>query len=365
MKVTTRDTTIYDSTLSPGKNYTYQALVTGIKSNQVTVKTMDTTSHNFTWQTWTFGGGSEGDSRISDVTIINDTLIYAFGEIYINNSSGVGDPIPYCLVKWNGQKWSLKKIYYKDKDYYGTEFTSPLSSIRGIFASNSNQIWLAAGSIFYWNGIDSLASFSFRIVTPSGLLPLLTKLWGSSINDIYGVGNSGAIIHYTNGSWQKITSGTSTDIMDEWGINIDGNVTVYCTVSNSWTPGDLKILKINNNKVDSVSWNINRSLEGIWTKDNKIFYVCGDGVYVNKTGTWNPINLPPIYTNGIRGNDVNDVFVVGDFGFAAHFNGKSWKYYNELYDPNSGYGRVAIKGNTVVMVGQRNGLGLITVGKRN
>ena len=46
----------------------------------------DTTSHNFTWQTFTFGEHSS--STLYDVAIINDSSIWAVGEIYMNDSLG-------------------------------------------------------------------------------------------------------------------------------------------------------------------------------------------------------------------------------------------------------------------------------------
>ncbi|MBI3006249.1 MAG: hypothetical protein HYY49_12660, partial [Ignavibacteriales bacterium] len=41
----------------------------------------DTTSHNFTWTIDTVGDGNS--SVLYDVAIINDTLAYAVGEIYL------------------------------------------------------------------------------------------------------------------------------------------------------------------------------------------------------------------------------------------------------------------------------------------
>ena len=44
----------------------------------------DTTSHNFTWETWTFGEHSS--SVLNDVAIIDENNIWAVGEIYMNDS---------------------------------------------------------------------------------------------------------------------------------------------------------------------------------------------------------------------------------------------------------------------------------------
>ena len=56
-----------------------------MKSNELTVTTMDTTSHNFTWQSWTFG--DIGSSVLYDVAIINENNIWAVGEINIADTS--------------------------------------------------------------------------------------------------------------------------------------------------------------------------------------------------------------------------------------------------------------------------------------
>jgi hypothetical protein len=317
---------------------------------------MDTTSHNFTWQTFTFGGGSEGDSRISDVTIVNDTLIYAAGEIYIDNSNGTMNTTPYCLVQWNGQKWSPSRLKFFPPGAIGDSMNAIGTSI---FANKKDDIWFSAGTVFHFDGIYWTPVFN--TLGAEGAI----KLWSDGNGHTWFVGSNGLIVRYANNIWQKIGSGTSTYIMDVWGTNIDGNVTVYCTVSPSWTTGDRKILKINNNKVDSVSWKISRNVYSVWAKNNRTLFDCGYGIFVYKQGNWKTYDITTIGSNQIRGNDVNDVFDVGDFGLVAHFNGISWKIYNELYDYKAIYGAVAVKGNLVVMVGQRNGLGLITVGKRN
>ena len=66
-------------------------LLTGIncKKNPVSPPVSngaDTTSHNYAWQTFILGDGNS--SVLYDAAIINDTLIYAVGEIYLKDSTG-------------------------------------------------------------------------------------------------------------------------------------------------------------------------------------------------------------------------------------------------------------------------------------
>jgi peroxiredoxin len=69
-----------------------------------------------------------------------------------------------------------------------------------------------------------------------------------------------------------------------------------------------------------------------------------------------------IYTDRIRGVGLNDVFVVGDFGLVAHFNGFSWRI---IPDANVALNHsIDYKNNLMLSVGQRNQKAVILIGKR-
>ena len=169
---------IVDDSLKVKTSYNYSATQTdnGELSSTINTTTLDTTSHNFTWQTFTFGDPSAGSNILNDIVVISENDIWAVGAINITDTS-VNGFTTYSAVHWDGNKWELKKLYYKDKDSYGNDFTMVLSNIRGVFAFTNTDIWLAAGSILKWNGVDSLVDFSFRTATPSGLQPGIKELW--------------------------------------------------------------------------------------------------------------------------------------------------------------------------------------------
>jgi hypothetical protein len=79
-----RDTVVFDENLLPNHTYCYKALrlvdTVVVDSAVLAVPTMDTTSHNFTWEIDTLGDGNS--SVLRDVCIINDTCVWAVGEIY-------------------------------------------------------------------------------------------------------------------------------------------------------------------------------------------------------------------------------------------------------------------------------------------
>lgn len=306
------DTTIYLDSLLPNKSYSIQAFLQSsnqseISSNVIAATTMDTTSHNFTWQTFTFGNPEEaGSSVLYDVAIIDENNIWAVGEIFVNDSMGQPDPQPYNLAVWDGQNWKLKKLYYN--------LIPPV--IRSIFVINEHDVWLDPW--FYWDG----QNFQEIPIDPILNGVRVNNIWSNS-DGIFVVGNSGFIaFRNTNGVWQKIESGTDSDIRDIWGTIEPGT-------------GTLKILataaSINNSKIltltfssanDTLNWQANESLSGIWL-DGRRTYVSGIDIWINKNDNWQKATSTGNFFTSVRGNKFNNIYGIGPDGI-VHFNGSTW-----------------------------------------
>jgi hypothetical protein len=342
-----------------------------IKSGVVTVTTMDTTSHNFTWQTYTFGGVN-GSSVLRDVAIINENDIWAIGEIHTADtdqfdSNGVWVD-PYNAVHWDGNSWELKRALFS---YQGTLMFSVISSI---LAFSSDDIWFEAG--IHWNGV-SFETKPFNIEFQSHV----NSMWGTSSTDFYIVGNNGNIAHYNGSRWTKIespagsgTSGTDLDIYDIFGDynKKKGEYEILAVASKILQSTDRDILRITNTGVEKLDeTGINWSLHGIWFKSGKKYYAVGSGIYRKKNISdpkWNNNweEITQYYINSVRGEDVNDIFMCGAFGEVLHFNGKSWFSYLNHGLPyfNGSMVKLSYKENTVCMVGSDGRFSIIYLGKR-
>jgi hypothetical protein len=317
---------------------------------------LDTTSHAFTWKTYVLGDGNA--STLNGVAIINDTLVYVVGDIEKMDSTGQFDPDPYNLAVWDGYQWLLQRI-----QFYTICGQSHMTSypINSIFEFNQNDIWFSDGDeMVHWTGTN----YEHDCSISSQINGAINKIWGTSSNNLYVVGNVGTILHFSSNSWQKLSSGTTTDINDVWGINSLIGQTVYCPTSNSFDPNeDKKILKVTNgNKVDSIKW-IGREVYSVWTPDGNHLYTAGDGVFENDGSGWKEmVTGASIATTRVRGNSNADWIVVGGFGFIAHWNGKDFKIYPPAGDII--YRGLAMKGNTVVAVGTTGEDAVVTIGKR-
>jgi hypothetical protein len=138
----------------------------------------------------------------------------------------------------------------------------------------------------------------------------------------------------------------------------------YCAVTDFFQPKDKKILRITNTTaVDSIPWNTGYDVFSVWSATGTFLYACGGRVFENSTGVWKETRLG-YYTSCIRGSAANNVFVVGDFGLIAHFNGNAWQTFFPA--PNIGsYNRVAVTNNMMIAVGMTtNGQAIAVVGRR-
>lgn len=362
------DTVVIDTTLQPNITYTYQTNAQ-IKDKQensdtILVKTLPTTSHNFTWQKFEFGGIG-GSSVLYDVAIIDENNIWAVGEIYADTTGQA-----YNAVHWDGSKWELKRIYFPT--VCGSSDLTPYPA-KAIFAFEDGKIWISSSGdkiAILQNGVQV-----DKFCLPTNVSMSINKIWGDNSNDIYIVGELGSIAHYKNGSWSKIESGTDLPINDIYGSAnpFNGKTEVICVVSDAFINTGLKVIKIYEN--DSSEFLNNNGLKwsigSIWFSAGVRYYIAGSGLYemtYSETNLWRDLNLNRSITqyhmDCIRGNKLNDIIVTGAYGEVLHFNGLSWKSLrNSSTELSYGsYFKISIKGKMACMVGYDDRKAVILLG---
>ncbi len=357
------DTVLFVESLIPNTTYTVKGIIldTLQTAEELKVTTLPTTSHNFTWQTFTFGEHSS--SVLNDVAIIDENNIWAVGEIYMKDTLGNTDPNFYNLVKWNGSEWKPERIYFINSQ--GQSFLAPMKSI---FAFNPTDILIGLDQIIKWNGNKYQS-----IEIPNAIFhSWINKLWGRSSNNLYVVGDMGNIAHYDGKSWQKIESGTDLDFYDIWGsydptTNKSEILTVARTVYDDTKQQIVRIK--NDNTIEAFQFpSDSKRISSMWfqsTKSKK--YFCGDGLltYNSATGTWKKEKpWPYSYSVRVRGTAENDVYSVGIYGFTTHYNGVDWKILTNFLG-NAVLGSIAIKNDLVVITGFVGSKAYLAFGRHN
>ena len=351
-QMTTTVSVLKDTGLTPATEYHYRSYllqnsVIADTSNLLQTRTMDTTSHNYIWTVDTIGGIG---SVLYDVFAIAEDDVWAVGDV------DTGANQPFNAVHWDGLQWELERIFF----YSCPNGTIPTPyTIQAIIAFSENDIWFTRGGSFtYWNGNNFQHDCSMNSLLNGSIL----KIWGKNSEDLYAVGYSGTIIRYDGSSWQKIESGTQLNLTDIWGFP-DG--LIYIVGSNTSTLENIFLI-YDNGQFERFE-DATRRKKGVWGTAPDNLYLVGDGVFTYNGESLNFIQLPPEIPNyhmeSIRGTAENNIFAVGHFGFVAHYNGSTWRYYPELYRYAIA-SSVAVIGNSVFVVGTDGSQAFIYVGRR-
>jgi hypothetical protein len=362
-----KDTVVYCDALLPKQSYTLRAYrISGNtifdSSEALTITTLDSTSHSFSWMVDSLGDGN--GSFLRDLAIISDTNIWAVGNMYKRDSTGNFEADPYNVARWNGSTWQLIRVNFPICDNNGVEIGTAYFHCLSVYAFGGNDVWLTdGGSFVHWNG----ASFQRMCLLPGTTQGEIEEIWGSSAQNLYAVGLHGAIIFFDGTTWRKQLSGTDVDLLDVWG-NPDGKTVWACgynigqvgtalfrNAGRGWelaydgTSSEFRI------RLDSLSG----TFTSVYTPSAKrIFVGSSAGVYsapsttqgIGKRLSFTSTYFPG-FPNRLRGNGVNDFTIVGDYGFVAHFNGLTWQYYDQLSTSDIRLQSVAQQGNLLCAVG--------------
>ncbi len=313
----------------------------------------DSLAHAFVWTEYSIPGES------------NLTGVWVFGA---NDIIIVGNYL------WHYDGVSFTQINARDDTHH--------SSLRGalsgysIFASSRTDIWLVHGS----DVLHSFDGVGFDDYRPGNA----NACWGTSSQDMFVVGNAGQIHHYDGTSFTDMVSPTTKDLRKVWGTSnkdvwaggLNRSTGVSCLLHYDgikWTEIPLSDLgQFGCANCDGVS--------AVWTIDSASHhkvYVGGSYLYRktdNSLWTNDGDSVGNKFNDGsyagittIRGNSATDILCTSDWGFASHWNGKTWKRYDELYDPNSfNYytNSMSFNGSTACIVGVRGGTSWVAIGRR-
>ncbi len=360
------DTVVLDENLLPNHTYKYKALrlvdTKAVDSALLDVPTMDTTSHNFIWRVDTLGEGTT--MGVNDVCIINDTCVWVVGQFNVTGSSISKKYSPYNAAHWNGSKWEILMVPTED---YGGYISN--SEIYTVYGFSTNDVWMFAsnGAYSHWDGLVWKTQFINEHYGYG------RKFWGTGPSNLYLAG-MGCVTHYDGHRWQKMETGNDVQLYDVWG-SPDGTV-VWATGYYSDQAGTYLF------RYDGTSWkmvydgtnsrtitpdSISGVITTVWTNsNNKVFVGAGAGIFLSESrANWKSRLVTPFgwlrtLPKGMRGNDINDIFIVGTYGFIGHYNGNTCKQYSQFYSNKNLIYSVAQKGNLVVAVGINFGDSIFT-----
>jgi hypothetical protein len=365
--LTKSDTIIYIDSLQANKNYIFRGYGgNNINTGNLSIHTMDSTSHNFSCQTWEIGDNL-GGCMMYDAYIFEDNNIWTVGQFYLNDSLGNPDYQYYNLAKWDGQKWNYSRLLFS---YHDMNLPGPIHCIAAL---SPDDIWIGSSLPMHWDG----QRWKQYNIDASGWITMINKIYIESHNDVYICGENGQIMHFDGTSWIYIESHTTLNLTDMCiknskdiyvtgvainykGIILQGNSTGFSTIIEAdWITNDILFKE-----------KLYGNTQGLWMDDHNTLYSAGDFVFRLKNGLWSYVtSLKGNYIGGndwaayqghfysINGDSFNDIIMCGDRNTIRHFNGVSWVQLGSDYDVSSDFiwRRCSIKNNAAICVGESPG----------
>jgi len=361
------DTTLLDTVLTPSTGYSWQVQMkktetTFLKSESVTGRTMDTTSHIFSWRLDTLGSAG---SYLFDVVIVNDTCIWVAGDITTRPYSSFER---YNAAMWNGKVW--KKFRFVFPNYTGSE---SVQIIRTLVLTGEQKLYFISeiGSVVATDITGEIEYFRTLVPETKGVP---SESWGTGIGNFYFSGMNGSLTSYNGSTFSLMPSNTDVDLMD---IFSSGDGVVWSTGNDlkksvllryqlgSWSifrefirgPGMSGVLPVDDLRLAYSSVWQQKGSDSIWVTTS--WGVHKQSVKADGKARWlyprrwdkpetNPVGFP----SRIRGTDENNVWVSGYDGAVLHFNGWSWHRYTEFYNLNYWFLSLDVKGSKAVLVGK-------------
>jgi hypothetical protein len=196
-----------------------------------------------------------------------------------------------------------------------TARTIPLDEVRHLWGTGHEDIFAAgtgcSGNCYAVAHFDGTTWTKTEFNT--GSTRRMRSIWGSAANDVFAVGDNGAIYHFNGTGWSTMTSGTTQTLFDVWGpaandvYAVGEGATVIHYDGSNWSPVT----------IPNVGGIILRS---IWGSGSQDIWIVGDfanpdDVILHYTGTWARVTSnATISLNAVFGTSATEVFAVGQAG---------------------------------------------------
>lgn len=326
------DTVLIDTDLLPNQIYFYRAykLIDNKiidSSDLLQVTTLDSTSHEFTWEIDTLGGIQ---SRVNGLWGSDINNVYAVGYFNLDTTSH--------LARWDGSKWT-----YLRPDVINGWNGIRVGELTKVYGISANKVFVVGygftqqwGRDSTWGFIAEWDGIQWKNISPNAPGEYFISIWASSENDIWITTAHGFVYHYSGSNWEKLSTGTDYYFSDIWGFS---NKEIYI----AGHPGDYStgiMLKYKGQiweRVNILPPSSIVSFRSVWGTSSRYLFVASfGGLFTNKNGYWQDILYPGIEVAlfKVRGSSKNNVFVCGPFGKILHYNGYNWKNYEIQF---SGY----------------------------
>lgn len=238
------------------------------------------------------------------------------------------------------------------RQFTGAIFDVSFTFLGGAFSATANNLPMSLVLARNVTKIEDDTIFSLAPegwnANATGITKNVHALWGTSADNVYGVGADGAIIYYNGGVWTPQQTPIKTALNDIWGGD----------AANIWAVGDGGGIV----HFDGTSWSLapqsptTAKLNGIWGTGADNIYAVGQFTVARYDGTnWLPYNvgLATKDYQDVYGVDADNFWIVAKDGWIYSFDAPKGKWKpKQLTSKNDLYGTWASAANDIWAVGE-------------
>jgi hypothetical protein len=216
---------------------------------------------------------------------------------------GVASGAGHNAFHWDGFSWSPVEM-------------NTIDGVRGVFGVGNEVI--AVGQV----GMIHRKSGAEFLPEPGGNIADLEAVWVSPDgSEAFAAGDLGTILHFENGTWTSMASGTTQNLRGLGGV---------CTCALYAVGENGTALKYDGNRWSDFSPGGPTNYNEIWVDAGTgDAFLAGDGGTVMKleNGIWSPLSLGSVTENllSVWGSSTTNVYVVGMDNSAFKWNGTQFK----------------------------------------
>jgi len=247
---------------------------------------------------WRYSGSHWREvSSLDDVDL---RLVYCFDEDSLM-AIGTWLGMDQMLYSWDGTDWQFGAQLSSMNVPTDMWFESPT---RGCIVADYATVWYKDGGAS-WNMTQVLNPYQH-----------LHGVWGDGMNNLFVVGDNGAIVHGTHGgvTWTEMTSNTTEHLYDVWGwddnhlVAVGANGTVM-SYNGTWS---------------KLETGATEDLYSVWAADQNVIWAAGEGdVVLRYNGSsWQRYNtgLRDVPVRSVWGNGDESVMFAGDDDFVLRYS---------------------------------------------
>jgi hypothetical protein len=220
------------------------------------------------------------------------------------NSTGEG-----VILRWEGRSWA-------------TAFDAAGPTPRAVWASGPRDAWaLLEGGLLHWDGTRWSGSDPPARAFPrpgEAREPIFSSLWGTSRDDLWIAGDHGYVARWDGRIWMEVTTGVAADLSVVRGLGRE-----------VWIAGARgTVARWDGSRWQAITTGSQDELRDLWPTDRGYAWVVGEGGTLAhiRGQTWLPFSTElsdhDIPISACWGSGPDDVWMVGDGGFTARWNGR-------------------------------------------